>query len=396
MVFQDLPIVLVRIENRENIDLIAQMMQAYAYWNMKGLAVDLIIWNEDSSVYRDSLGDRINELIEASVKKIAGRHAGVFVRRADQMPEEDKIFIQTAARIVISDRRGTLAEQMEDVKYPKSASLSFLQYKEDNYQEKLKGLAKRTDLVFFNGLGGFTGDGREYIITTSALKTTPAPWVNVLANKHFGTVISESGSAYTWSENAYAFRLTPWKNDPVTDASGEAIYIRDEEEGWFWSPTPLPAKGKAVYTSRHGFGYSVFEYTENGITSELTQFVSLEDTVKFSLLKIKNISGRRRSLSVSAYYELAMGTLRDKYHMHIVTEVDPKSGVLFARNPFNKEFSNRVVFLDTNETARFITGDSLNLSAGTEQWLFLGNAKEGAWEKEAPDGSVLPCRLNLS
>ncbi len=379
----DLPIVLVRIENRENIDLIAQMMQAYAYWNMKGLAVDLIIWNEDSSVYRDSLGDRINELIEASVKKIAGRHAGVFVRRADQMPEEDKIFIQTAARIVISDRRGTLAEQMEDVKYPKLVPFSFIQYGEDNHQEKLKGSAERSDLVFFNGLGGFTGDGREYIITTSALKTTPAPWVNVLANKHFGTVISESGSAYTWSENAYMFRLTPWNNDPVTDVSGEAIYIRDEENIRFWSPTPLPAKGKTAYTSRHGFGYSVFEHTENGITSELTQFVSLEDTVKFSLLKIKNISGRKRSLSVSAYYELVMGTLRDKYHMHIVTEVDPKSGVLFARNPFNKEFSNRVVFLDTNETARFITGDRLE---------FIGRngtmASPCAMQKEKLSGKV--------
>ncbi len=102
---------------------------------------------------------------------------------------------------------------------------------------------------------------------------TPAPWVNVLANPGFGTVISESGSAYSWAVNAHEFRLTPWNNDPVTDAGGEALYLRDEENGRFWSPTPLPAGSESPYTSRHGFGYSVFEHTEDGIASELWVYV---------------------------------------------------------------------------------------------------------------------------
>jgi cellobiose phosphorylase len=127
----------------------------------------------------------------------------------------------------------------------------------------------RTDLTFFNGLGGFTPDGREYVITTSHGHVTPAPWVNVLANPNFGTVVSENGQAYTWSENAHEFRLTPWHNDPVSDASGEALYLRDEERGHFWSPTALPSRGTTPYVSRHGFGYSVFEHTERGIRSEL-------------------------------------------------------------------------------------------------------------------------------
>jgi cellobiose phosphorylase len=195
------------------------------------------------------------------------------------------------------------------------------------------------------------------VIATGHLRRTPAPWANVLANRNFGTVISESGSAYTWSENAHEFRLTTWKNDTVTDASGEALYIRDEETGQFWSPTPLPATGKTGYLSRHGFGYSVFEHTENGIISELTVFVSLEHPVKFSVLKIKNISGRARRLSATSYNELVMGTFRDKYLMHIVTEIDPKSGALLAHNHYNKEFPNRVVFLDSNEGKRFVSGD---------------------------------------
>ncbi|MDD5770952.1 MAG: glucoamylase family protein [Candidatus Omnitrophica bacterium] len=355
----DLPIVLVRIENQDNIDLVVQMMQAHSYWQMKGLAVDLLIWNEDSSIYRDSLGEKINGLIVASTKDRAGHNGGIFLRRADQMSDEDRILMQTVARIIISDRGGTLEEQLEDMRQPKVNFLPFVPIRKDDWEEEIKGPVERSDLVYFNGVGGFTGDGREYVITTSSLKATPAPWVNVLANRNFGTVISESGSAYTWSENAHEFRLTPWKNDSVSDASGEAFYIRDDESGRFWSPTPLPAMGKTSYTSRHGFGYSVFEHTENGIVSELTVFVSLEDQVKFSVLKIRNISGRRRHISATDYCELVMGTFRDKYHMHILTEIDPKSGALLARNPYNKEFPNRAVFLDVSEPVRFVTGDRI-------------------------------------
>ena len=123
------------------------------------------------------------------------------------------------------------------------------------------------DLAAFNGIGGFTHDGREYVITTTPESATPAPWVNVIANPWFGTVVCESGGAYTWCENAQSFRLTPWNNDPVSDASGEAFYIRDEESGRFWSPTPLPARGPMPYITRHGFGYSIFEYTEAGIST---------------------------------------------------------------------------------------------------------------------------------
>ncbi len=150
----------------------------------------------------------------------------------------------------------------------------------------------RRDLIFFNGLGGFTPDGREYVITTAHGQVTPAPWVNVLANPHFGTVISESGLAYTWSENAHEFRLTPWDNDPVSDSSGEAFYLRDEESGHFWSPTPLPSRGATPYVSRHGFGYSVFEHTEGGIRSELWVYVALDAPIKFTVLKVRNESGR--------------------------------------------------------------------------------------------------------
>jgi len=215
----------------------------------------------------------------------------------------------------------------------------------------------RADLRFFNGLGGFTPDGREYVITTTDRQVTPAPWVNVLANPYFGTVISESGLAYTWSENAHEFRLTPWGNDPVSDASGEAFYLRDEETGHFWSPMPLPSRGALPYACRHGFGYSVFEHTEDGISSEVWVYVAQDVPIKFTVLKVRNVSGRSRRLSATGYLEWVLGDLRSKSAMHVITEVDLNSGALFARNPYNTEFSDRVAFFKVDAAIRTLSGD---------------------------------------
>jgi len=211
--------------------------------------------------------------------------------------------------------------------------------------------------IFFNGLGGFTPDGREYVISLKAGQTTPAPWANVLANAQIGTVVSENGGAYTWVDNAHEFRLTPWRNDPVCDTSGEAFYVRDEETGQYWSPTPLPSRGKGTYVCRHGFGYSVFEYTQQGINSELWTYVALDAPVKLVVVKLRNNSGRTRHLSVTGYWELVLGQWRNTNLMHVVTEVDPGTGALFARNVYNRDFAGKTVFVNVNASARTLTGN---------------------------------------
>ena len=352
----DLPIVLVRIRDHTRVELVRQAVQAHAYWRMKGVVVDLVVWNEDDSVYRQTLQDTIMDLVAASPEAaLVDKPGGIFVRRGEQMSEEDRALMQTVARVILVDDAGTLHEQIER-RGRTELSIPLLKPARRRLESAKTEMPKR-DLAFFNGLGGFSRDGREYVMLLGSGQTTPAPWVNVIANPQFGTVVSESGGSYTWAENSHEFRLTPWYNDPVTDASGEALYVRDEETGHFWSPSPLPARGQNPYVARHGFGYSMFEYAEDGIVTELSIYVATDAPVKFVRLKMANRSGRKRELSVTGYWEFVLGELRDRSLMHVVTELDPVCGALFARNAYSPEFADRVVFVGCSETIRTVTGD---------------------------------------
>ncbi len=353
----DLPIVLLEVSESSNITLVKQMIQAQAYWHLKGLAADLVILNEDPSGYRQVLQDQIQGLIAAGIgANSADKKGRIFVRPVDQVSLEDLTLLKAVARVIISDVRGTLSDQINrrsttKVSIPDiTPAQVFAQLPENGYINR--------QLKFDNGNGGFSPDGKEYVITTKTDGvTTPLPWINVIANPYFGTVVTESGPSYTWSENAHGFRLTPWNNDPVTDNNGEAYYIRDEESGKYWSPTPKPTGSTSPYTTRHGFGYSTFENTNDGIFSELTIYVDLNASIKFVVLKIHNNSGRTRKLSATGYAEWVLGDIRSRTSMHIVTEVDTSTGALTAKNSYNTEFPNRVVFFDVDDPQFEFTTD---------------------------------------
>jgi len=353
----DLPIVLVRIRNRDHIALVRQAVLAHAYWRMRGLSVDLVIWNEDDSVYRQALQDTIMDLVAASPEAaLVDKAGGVFVRRGEQMSEEDRTLLQTVARVILIDDAGTLSEQAER-RGRAEVFIPALRPSRGLSEPTSPTEATYRDLAFYNGFGGFSRDGREYVTILRPRLNTPAPWVNVIANSQFGTVVSESGSVYTWSGNSHEYRLTPWHNDPVTGASGEAVYIRDEETGRFWSPSPLPTRGRNLYVARHGFGYSMFEYEEDGIVTELSLYVATDAPVKFARIKVTNGSGRPRQLSLTSYWEWVLGEMRDRTLMHVVTQLDSVSGALFARNPYSTEFGDRIAFVDCSESQRTVTGD---------------------------------------
>ncbi|WP_153116604.1 GH36-type glycosyl hydrolase domain-containing protein [Rhodocyclus tenuis] len=371
----DLPIVLLQIGDLANIELVRQLVQAHTYWRQKGLIVDLVIWNEDHAGYRQVLQEQIMGLIASVGANLSDRPGGIFVRAAEQISVEDRTLFQTVARAIITDSSGTLAEQMNrrSLQNTRLARIPRLVPRRTGTLSPHRLAAPHAPadaLRFFNGLGGFSANGREYVISTTQAqaspRVTPAPWVNVIANARFGTVISESGASYTWSENAHEFRFTPWGDDPVSDVSGEAIYLRDEESGAFWSPTALPCGGEAPYRTRHGFGYSIFEHEEDGIVSQLTVHVDSEASVKFSELTLLNRSGRTRRLSATGYVEWVLGDLRPKSAMHIVSEIDADSGALCARNRYSGEFADRIAFFDADSATR---GENVSFTADRNEFL---------------------------
>jgi cellobiose phosphorylase len=351
----DLPIVLVCIGDLQRIDLVKQVLQAHAYWRMKGLVADLVIINEDFSGYRAELQDQIIGLINAGANaKTEDKPGGVFLRRIDDMSEDERVLFHTVARIVFTDTTETLIEQVERRVLKERVADHFeLLHQAQHASEHMQPTQA---VIFGNGIGGFTPDGREYVITLASGQTTPAPWVNVIASPHIGTVVSESGSAYTWVENAHEFRLTTWHNDPISDPTAEAFYIRDEETGAFWSPTPLPAGGKTSYVCRHGFGYSAYEHIEHGIASVMHTYVAMDAPVKFVVIKLSNHSDKLRRLSLTGYWELVLGEWRHANLMHIVTEVDTQSGALFARNAYGRECGNRVFFAKVSGQVSSVSG----------------------------------------
>jgi cyclic beta-1,2-glucan synthetase len=344
----DLPIVLIRIDDEHDLDIVKQLLRAHAYWQAKRLAVDLVILNDRPASYADDLQHAIEAAIRTARTRIHDeddpQRGRVFLLRGELMPVEQRDLLQTAARAIFVARRGSLADQLARLR--EAEPLPRLAAQAPSTAQEPSGLRSLHTLEFFNSLGGFAADGREYVTVLDERQWTPAPWSNVISNEHFGFQVSTDGNGSTWSMNSRENQITPWSNDPVSNAPSEVLYLRDEDTGELWSATPLPIRETSPYTVRHGFGYTRFEHTSHEIALDLRLFVPLDRPVKISRLVLSNRGNERRHLSVTHYVEWVLGPQRTKSAPFIVTEVDPGSGALLARNPWNTEFQARTAFMD--------------------------------------------------
>ncbi|MDX2005446.1 MAG: glucoamylase family protein [Meiothermus sp.] len=342
----DLPIVLVRIAELGERELVRQIMRAFQYWRRKRLAVDLVILDEEPASYASALQAELRDLQRVSQPpaETDGILGDVFMLQVGLLSSDELEQLQSVARVVLSSAKGTLAEQLSALRPARTPpATSRLPKTLSRSRDEHLPMPK---LEFFNGLGGFSPDGREYVIGLSEGQWTPAPWVNVVANEGFGFLVSESGGGYNWASNSRENKLTPWSNDPVTDPVGEAWYLRDEDSGELWSPTARPIRSESgVYLTHHGQGYSRFEHSHQGIYSDLTQFVPLHDPLKISRLRLENRSGKPRRITLSSYTQWVLGVSKEVSAAHTVTEMDP-SQALLAWNPWSPEFANRVAFAD--------------------------------------------------
>jgi cyclic beta-1,2-glucan synthetase len=364
----DRPIVLARIATHEELALVQQLLSAHTYWRLRGLEVDLVILCDRPAGYFEELFQQIQAAVRASdAHDLADKPGGVFVRRASHIPEEDKVLLQAAARVVLTGQRGSLAAQLDRADAAGGSAAPPAKGRRRRHVARVARetpVALPTDLVLRNGLGGFTPDGREYCILADRPEDgmplpelPPAPWVNVIASPAAGFLVSESGFGSTWVGNSQANRLTPWSNDPVLDPPAEVVYLRDEDTGAVWTPTSRPLGGATPTLVRHGQGYTRFQRQSHGLDQELIAFVPPEDPLKVILLRVRNTGGRPRRLSTTYYVEWVLGTVRDRAALEVITEVDPETGALLARNPFNPDFAGQIAFADVSLRPRALTAD---------------------------------------
>jgi cyclic beta-1,2-glucan synthetase len=354
----DLPIMVLRVDTAELSEICRELLLAHEFWRVNGIAVDFVIINEEPSGYLQPLQLAILDQIRSSHSEgHVDQPGGVFPRRADQIADNDRALLLSMARVVLTCSGGSLARQLtragnERKKSPETALLPAA--RASSPRIVVTPAPARRELLFDNGFGGFSTDGREYVMVLGPSQRTPAPWCNVIANPRFGTVVTESGSSYTWFSNAQRHRLTPWSNDAVCDPSGEVIYLRDDEDGSVWSATPRPAGGDEHYVVSHGQGYSRFEHTRNELSHELVTFVSPHDAVKISRLRIENRGSRARRLSVFGVIEWVLGATRDAGRLSVVTSWDAEARTLFASNAFSI-FPEGNAFFTTTRPVRGMT-----------------------------------------
>ena len=352
----DLPIVLVHVSDANAVALVRQLLHAQEYWRVKDLQADLVILNDRPADYLDEVQGLLSGLVrEPRWSGWLDKPGGMFLLRSDGMPEADCRLISAAARVVLRGDMGDLTPQL-DRKAPWLSAGAIVppasMLRSPDAAARPVAVVPR---VMENGIGGFTPDGHEYVIVLNGDRETPLPWSNVLANPEFGTVLSESGAAYTWAVNSRQNRLTPFANDPISDPTGEAIFIRDENGGAVWGATPGPLPRTAEsgrWIIRHGAGITHYEHAVEGIEQDLAVCVPPDDPIKLSLLTLTNTSDRTRRLSVFGHVEWVLGPPRAGEQRFVVSEHDDASATIFARNAYNTEFKDRVAFWRATEPPR--------------------------------------------
>jgi cyclic beta-1,2-glucan synthetase len=368
----DYPILLVKIGSQEGSAIVRDLLLAHVYWRKRGLQIDLVLLNKQGADYGGELSAHLQQLISISRSEAwLNQRGGIFILHQDRMSERDLILVNTAARVVLDADEGGLAEYLEKldftpVRLPPFEPLAVAG------EDSTPPLQRPEGLLFDNGYGGFSEDGRQYIIYLEPGKMTPAPWINVISNPGFGFLISEAGSSYTWAINSGENRLTPWNNDPVSDPSGEILYFRDEETAEIWTPTPQPALAPAPYLIRHAAGISSVEHNSHGLVQHVRYFAAMDEPVKIIQVRLENTTQRARRVTATYYAEWVLGLNRENTQQYIVPEYESSVQALLATNPYNTEFAGRVAFLATDLDVHGLT---------TDRTEFLGRL--GSYDKPA-------------
>ncbi|RMD84520.1 MAG: DUF3131 domain-containing protein [Candidatus Dadabacteria bacterium] len=352
----DFPIVLVKLTAPEHRKLAIESILCHDYLRTRGLKFDLVILNEYQGGYLQDFQNELDSYIKRYGRGRIEEHGGIFLRSSTQLSQDEIILLESVAKVVLYGEKGPLAKQLEidefKVEYQESKEVPRPRKRELSL-ESIRLLPK---LEFFNGLGGFADRGKSYFIRLEG-EHTPLPWSNVISNRDFGFIVTESGGGYTWAYNSREFRLTPWSNDPVEDPVGECIYMRDGSSGDYWSLTPCPAGGSTQHDVKHGMGYTSFLSEVSGIETTLTISGATDEMVKWWKVTLRNNNESSRHLELYLYIDWVLGVLKEDTTCLIHNEYYPEEQVLTAVNYFSQDFGGKAVFIGSSEPIDSYTTD---------------------------------------
>lgn len=400
----DRPVILAEADSRSQLPFMMKLLTGHEYLRRLGLRFDLVLLNKSSEGYQQDLQEALQRAVEHGIDRFGQQAAGIHVIPDNRLGEAERTLLLSVARVTLKAGGPSLLSQLRlprrDGNLTADGQLKSGQEREPLPEAKKTagsvppfrgeiteaGLGSTlhldpNTLRFYNGWGGFSQDGREYKLEIRDGKHLPAPWINVLANPEFGTIISELGTGYTFWRNSRECKLTPWSNDPILDPPGELGYLRDDASGAVWALTPASGSHPSAYLVTHGRGYTHFEHEREGIHHHMTVFVPAEDPVKLMRLRLRNHSGRARSLSVTYYAEWVLGVQRSANAPFIVTEWDGEAGILTAQNRYQEVFREATAFLGLFPQ-KVTTPESLSWTA--DQAEFIG--RNGSPEQPAALG----------
>lgn len=399
----DFPIFILRIADIADLDIIIHALRIQEYLRSRNLICDLTVINEQPTSYVQDLQQAIEQLCHNArfLNDTSGSCQHIFVVRRDLIDTDTYYALLAAAHITLHTHNGPVLDQIEH------AEISLTRHKiTPSSLTRLQQAAPVTvhskDLAFWNGFGGFANAYQEYVVRLSGNRVTPQPWINIIANDNFGFHTSSEGASFTWSRNSRDFHLTPWSNDPVTDRPGEGIYIHDLDTGTAFSPFAcLLRDPAAIYEARHARGTSSFTIQRNRLAVTLTQLVDPVESVKIQRLQFKNIDSKPRKFRIYAYVEWVLGNNRARYVPFIVTNRDPKTGALSARNPYHLVFDNITAFLACDGSNQYFTCDRSEFigaghSTAAPAAVLTGATLSGRTTANADSCAVLACDIKIA